>query len=164
MVVSDSVKTELDKLPIELIDSLKALSNEKRLAIMVKLLTDKKGYRSFSELMREFDLSQGALNNHLSQLMETPLLKNIFGKQEGNNFYSIYTPTTFAKIFFDKLLEVAELPFKEISTRSRDIISATDVIRFEYYDHNVEPDFSADIGSISSFSPRVKQPVNASQY
>lgn len=56
---------------INILGLLKAISNDKRLTILISLLT---GQKSFTDLKENTDLQKTALSNHLTKLINTSLI------------------------------------------------------------------------------------------
>jgi len=105
-------KTELlNVIPEEIRDVIKSLSDDVRLAIMVSLMieVDKNGIgKSFNEIKKELEISQGSLSNHLKKLLESGLIENEYRKIKDRKEYSFYMPTTFGRKFMFKILELTE--------------------------------------------------------
>ena len=87
-----------------IIKILKAISNDKRLTILISLLT---GQKSFTDLKRETDLQKTALSNHLTQLIKALL---IFRPD-----YNKYQLTSDGELF----LRAVEAAFKNSEIREK---------------------------------------------
>jgi predicted transcriptional regulator len=86
---------QLDQPFGDILDIVKALGNEKRLQILITLLS---GPKSFEGLKNETDLKKTALSNHLAIMMQQELIK----KPE----HGKYEPTSDGKLFL-QAIEVA---------------------------------------------------------
>lgn len=106
--------------PEEIREAIKSLSEDTRLAIMICLMINEvkeKPGMTFSELMSDLEISQGLLNSHLKNLLESGLVKNEYRKVVGRRDYSFYMPTTLGSSFMVSLLESLEKPImKSIPT------------------------------------------------
>jgi predicted transcriptional regulator len=76
----------------DILNTVKAIGNEKRLQILITLLT---GPKSFDALKKETQLKKTALSNHLSILLEQELIK----KPE----HGKYQPTEDGKLFIQTI-------------------------------------------------------------
>lgn len=76
----------------DILDIVKAIGNEKRLQILIALLT---GAKSFDALKKETALKKTALSNHLAILLQQELIK----KPE----HGKYQPTEDGKLFIQTL-------------------------------------------------------------
>ena len=90
-------------------DIFKALSNDKRVAIMMDLFTKPEGV-TFSQLKEDLDLNQASLNNHLKKLFEGGLIINELIRKDDTREYSYYIPSKMGSAFFSKILEFVEEP------------------------------------------------------
>jgi len=100
-IIEDSID-----LPEELVQPIKALTDEARRKIILSLLG--KGAISYSEMQNAFHIKKGTLNHHLHILVSAGLVRNFSDRIPGNPYSSYYSVTSFGRKFMEGLRQTLE--------------------------------------------------------
>jgi len=107
-------------LPEELVQPIKALTDETRRRILISLL--EKDSAHYSDIKNNFQIKNGTLNHHLHILVSSGLIRNFSIKIPGNPYNSYYAITDFGRKFMAGLRQTLE---PEVVERTFTFTSAT---------------------------------------
>lgn len=92
--------------PEELVEPIKALTDETRRRILLSLL--EKDSISYSQIRKNFQIKKGTLNHHLHKLVSSGLIRNFSIKSPANPYNSYYMVTDFGRKFIEGLRQTLE--------------------------------------------------------
>lgn len=92
----------INKLPLIVRNSLKALNDEKRQSILIYLL--KEGPKSFSEICKDLIISKNNFSHHIKILIRFGLIYNYYNRNEYDDKYSFYEISKLGREFIELLI------------------------------------------------------------
>jgi DNA-binding HxlR family transcriptional regulator len=94
--------------PEELVQPIKALTNQSRRKMLLSLL--ERDTLSYSQIRGAFRIKKGTLNHHLHILVSAGLIRNFSNEDPGNPYKSYYAITGFGRKFIEGLRQTLEQP------------------------------------------------------
>jgi DNA-binding HxlR family transcriptional regulator len=94
--------------PEELVQPIKALTNQSRRKMLLSLL--ERDTLSYSQIRDDFRIKKGTLNHHLHILVSAGLVRNFSNKDPGNPYKSFYVITGFGRNLIEGLRQTLEQP------------------------------------------------------
>jgi len=94
--------------PEELVEPIKALTNQSRRKMLLSL--SERDALSYSQIRGTFRIKKGTLNHHLHILVSAGLIRNFSNKDLGNPYKSFYAITGFGRKLIEGLRQTLEQP------------------------------------------------------